>query len=882
MSWITATRLRLKAVFRRRQLDRDLEDELSFHLAMREQDYRRQGRDRAEARRQARLRFGNRHSWKEACREMWTFARLETWLQDLRYALRFLRGNPAFTLLAVSSLALGIGGNAAMFSILKGVLIQQLPYREPQRLVQVTGYYPKGAVQALQELSRTMDVAAFTTDSEFNWTGQGEALRMKGSAVSASFFSVLGADAQLGRTFLPEEDRPGRERVAVISRRLWQEKFAADAGVIGSVMTVGDQDLQVVGVMPADFGFPSPDVQIWRPLRLDPSDATDFWGSRFMPLMGRLRPGVSLDQARNEIRPLIAQLLTLFPYPMAPTWNADATATPLQDSLTQGVRGKLLLLQFAVGFVLLIACANMAALLLARAATRNKGIALRAALGASRERIVRQLLTESLLIACLGGGLGLLLAFATLPAFILVLPQDLATLPQVGVDAGVLAFSLLLALLTGLAFGMAPAWSTSRADLAQTMRAGGRSSGRASGLRLRSSLIAAELALAVVLSVCAGLLIKSLWLLGQVHPGFSPQQIISLGVFPNQSRCPQRGDCVSLYDELLRRVRGLNGVAEAAAANTVPFDDSFPAVPLELEGHPLDPSRDLAPMLWAGAVTPEYFHFMRIPILQGRAFRESDSQKSEPVVVVSAETAERFWPGENPLGKRIRVVWDEEWRTVVGVVGNVKQFDLAHSSPDWLEGALYMPYPQSAGYDTRIPSAMTLLARVAVNDTQAGLRLHRLVAAHDPRVAVGPVRSLQALLNGSTAPSRLLMWLFVGFGGFALLLAAVGTYGVVSYNTSQRTFEMAIRAALGASRGRIVTLVLKQSLQLGAAGLAVGAVTAPAVCRMLGSFLYGISADDPFTYLTVGGLLICVALIAGYLPARRASSVDPLIALRNN
>jgi putative ABC transport system permease protein len=394
-------------------------------------------------------------------------------------------------------------------------------------------------------------------------------------------------------------------------------------------------------------------------------------------------------------------------------------------------------------------------------------------------------------------------------------------------------------------------------------------------------LIVGEVALAVVLVVGAGLLIKTLWRLMQVKPGFREEHLIIVRVTPDQLSCQERAACVALYSELLRRAGGMTGVSEVTAANTIPLSGEVPYVVAEIEGRPLRPGDTLAPLLWAGAITPDYFHLMGIPLLAGREFADSDSEKSAGVVIVTAATAWRFWPGENPVGKHLRMVWDKDWRTVVGVVRDVHQFNLADKPLDWIQGAVYMPYAQSVDSNHKLSTAMYLIARTSMESSNFGRDTRALVSSVNPNVPVGQAQTLEAIVSGSASQSRSMMWLFVGFGGAALVLAAIGTYGVVSYSTSQRTFEIGMRMALGATRGNIFSLVLKQSVKLVLGGLAVGVPAALALTRILTGFLYGITAADPLTFLAVGGLLLAIAALAGYIPARSASKVDPMVALRS-
>jgi predicted permease len=805
--------------------------------------------------------------------------------QDLRYSLRMLRKNPGFTAVAVLSLALGIGGNASMFSLINGALIRPLPYSQPDRLLRVTQAYPRGGIAAMQEESRTMEVAAYLPNSEFNLTGEGEALHLAGSEVSANLFSLLGVPARLGRTFEPGEDKVGRDAVVILSYGLWQNKFAGDPGVIGRPITIDGMARQVVGVMPSEFGFPSTRVQMWVPARFDPTDRGKYWENGWMLLIARLRQGATLPQAQSELPVLISRISLRAPFPMDSKMSVNAKIDSLQSDLTSGMRNKLFLLLCAVGCVLLIACANVASLLLARTAVRQREIAVRAALGAGRGRIVRQLLTESVVLALFGGGLGLFFAAASLSTLKSVLPADNPLLATTGIDWQVLAFLTALAILTGLVFGLAPALSASRLNLAEAFKARGQRAAGLVGMRLRGYLIIGEVALAVVLAVGAGLLIKSLWRLTQADPGFRPEQIVRVRVYPQQSQqslaqqYSERAANIALYDELRWRARRLNGVADVAATNSAPLSTDLPLLPVEMEGHPFTPGQPVT-LLWAGAVTSEYFQIMRIPLLIGRGFTEADGEKSAGVVLVNAATARRFWPGENPIGKYIRVVWEQQRRVVVGVVGDVRQFNLEGTSPAFIDGEFYMPYPQSVSLDRKIPTAMTLILHTAGNAPQLARDIRELVASVNPNAPVSEIQTMEAVVAASTTSSRSLMWLFIGFGSAALILASIGAYGVVSYSTAQRTYEMGVRVALGATRANIFGMVLGQSLKLVLTGLILGVAASLALTHLMTGFLYGVAATDPLTFIAVGILLIAVGVVAGYFPARRAARVDPMVALR--
>lgn len=799
--------------------------------------------------------------------------------QDLRFAVRMLLKHKGFTVVAVLTLALGIGGNAAMFSLVNHVLIQPLPYTEPERLVRVTEWYPMGAIASLQEQSQMMEVASYTAELQFTLTGQGEAARLTGHYVTANLFTLLGTPMQHGRTFTTGEDSPGRDGIVILSHTLWQNKFNSDPNVIGRPLAIDGVMREVVGIMPPSFNFPTPQVELWMPRLVDAGNRGTHWEYGWMPLIARLRPGVTLSQAQQELRAMISRIIPLVPFPLPPDWNAKSTVMPLQEDLTRDLRGKLWLLVCAVVCVLLIACANVASLLLARVATRHREMAVRAALGAGRWRLVRQLLTESVLLAMVGAGLGLALAVSGLSVLKSALPDDDGLLAGAEIDWQVFAFAAALALLTGLVFGLAPALSAAKLDLATALKTRGQQATGLLGARLRSGLIVGEVSLAVALVIGAGLLAKSLWLMTQEDPGFRSERLLTVRVYPGSDAASERAKTIALYDELLRRARNINGVSEVAAANTTPLSAEVPILPVELEGHPLTPGQN-APVFWSGAVTPQYFHTLRIPLQSGRLFTEADSEASEAVALVSAATARQYWPGENAVGKQIRIVWENRWRRVVGVVRDVRQYELTGKTPDYVNGAFYLPYSQSTSLDRQLPTAMTLMLRTAANAPQVASELRRLIASVNPDLPVSEVSSLDAAVAASTLPSRALMWLFVSFGGAALLLAAIGAYGVISYATTQRTYEIGVRLAFGATPRRIFALVLGQSCRLALSGLLLGMLASLGLTRLMTSFLYGVTVTDPLTFVGVGLLLLIVALFAGYLPARRAATIDPLVALR--
>jgi putative ABC transport system permease protein len=532
-----------------------------------------------------------------------------------------------------------------------------------------------------------------------------------------------------------------------------------------------------------------------------------------------------------------------------------------------------------VGIVLLIACTNISCLLLSRAATRRKEMSLRTALGAGRGRLVRQLLTESVLLAAIGAGWGVLLGTVALRTFKSVLPSDIPGLAAIGMDWQIVGFVAALAVLTGLAFGLAPALSASQVDLAGSMKTGTARSTTTTWTRLRGFLIVGEVALTVVLVVSAGLLLKSLYQMDIVNPGFRPENILTMRISPDQALCKQRDACIALYGRLRDQVRGISGISEVAVANTIPLDGQIPELPYDVEGHPK--SADFpAPMLWTGAVTPDYFQLLNIPLLAGRRFTSNDVVTSGGVVILSAATARRFWPNESALGKHLKPAWDSQWRTVVGVVGDVRQFTLAGRTPEGLSGSIYMPYPQAAQADHNLPASMDLLIKTNEPPARLSGEIREMVREVTPNVPLSPATALQDAVINSTSDFRATILVFLSFAAAALILAAAGIYGLVSNSVAQRTFEIGVRVAIGASRTEILRLILVHSLRLSLVGVAVGILVALAVTRFLTAMLFGVTSTDPLTFGAVCLLLLAVAAAASFVPAWSAANLDPIRSLR--
>jgi len=872
MTWI-------KQLFSRRRLYDELSEEIEQHLEEKIEELVAEGMSRPEATAAARRQFGSVTVTEEESREVWQWPSLESFLADLRFGARTLRKSLAFTAVAVLTLALGMGANTAIFSLVNGILLVPLPYPEPDRLMSVTGAYPEGALVAMREQVRTMEVGAYAEGHDLNLTGQGEPVRLTATLVSAELFSILKAQPELGRVFERGEDVPGKDHYVLLSHALWQQHFAGDRTIIGRSIELEGVSREVVGVMPADFHFPSTKTQMWIPLDNDPRRVSSYWAGDYMPVVGRLRPEATLQQARAEIRMFQARVPALFPWPMPASWNADVSVVPLQNGMVQDVRIRLLLLLAAVGLVLLIACTNVTNLTLARAATREKEFALRAAMGAGRRRIVRQLLTESLLLASIGGLLGLALAFEGIVLLKTRLPADTPQLMAVHMDWRVFAFTGGLTILTGLFVGLAPALEISRGALINSLKSGGRGQAVSVSERLRSGLVVGEVALAVLLVIAAGLMIRSFWALSHVNPGFHPEQLLTARITPDESFSNNPERCLTFYRTVLDKVRSFPGVNGAAFVNTLPLGGRVSKRSLDVENH-VDATGETAPLFWLNVVTSDYFRVMGIPVLSGRGFEDSDVSGS-PVVVVTAETARRFWPAESAVGKHIRFVDDKDWRTIVGVISDVRAYDLVHNAPQWIDGTAYVPYnPLATLENKRVPSEMTIAIRATSDGSELAGLLRESVATLSNEVPVSEVQTMDAVVTGAVSTPAATTSLFVAFAALALLLGIIGIYGVFSYLVAQRTREIGLRVALGAQRRDVLVLVMKEGAKFSLAGIAIGLLSAVFVTRSMASQLYGVSPLDPLTYLAVALVMAAVAFLACYVPTRRAMRVDPAIALR--
>jgi putative ABC transport system permease protein len=868
--------------FRREAAERRLDAELRFHVEQRTADLAAAGVAPEEARRRARIELGGLEQVKEECRDVGAARMVDTLLQDLRYGLRQLRRNPGFAAVAILTLALGIGGATAVFSVVNGVLLRPLPYKHQARLVVLLQKVPRVG----SNLFATPDFLAWRrqsflpiagiTSEAFNLGAGGGAAHVAAAAVSANLFPMLGVRPALGRTFLPQEDRPDSRRVVILSYGLWQRDFGGSRDVIGKAVDLNGRPFTVIGVMPR--GFRDPVVaqpQLWVPLEGDPAYGSfrRSEGVHWLFGLGSLPAGISLAQASTAIKALGARLGKEDPRTDA---RLGLSVTSLDDFVVGDVRPALLVVLAAVGFVLLIACANVAGLLAARGTARANELAVRHALGAGRARMVRQLLTESALVSLLGCGAGIVVGAGALGLLGPLVAGSLPRAAGVAMNARVLLFALSVSLLTGLAFGAAPALLASRPGIDQTLREGGRTA--AAGFttrRLQRLVIVSEVAWAVVLLVAAGLTVRSFRSLVQAKLGFNPRHILTLRMAVNRQPGSPQGT-PQFYAKVLRRVRGLPGVESAAIARDLPLAGANPSLPFRIQGRPASTSgRQLIARY--RAISSAYFRTMGIPLLAGRGFARQDARGAQCVTVVNRTMAHLYWPNRGPLGARIRPERGAPgWCTVVGVAGNVRK--LGPTVP--VDPTMYYSYRQVPDGDIPlVEGTMNLVVRSASPQSLAAA-LRRQVAAVDRRVPVYDMRTMGAIVARSRAQQRFTMALLGAFAALALALAAAGTYGTLSYLVTRRTREIGVRVALGARHRDVLRLVLAEGMRSTLIGLGIGITLALALARFMAGLLYGVGPADPLTFVGASAVLGAAALLASYLPARRAAKVDPMVALR--
>ena len=804
---------------------------------------------------------------------------METIFQDIRYAFRMMFKNPGFTIIALLTLGLGIGANTAIFSIVNTLLLRPLPYGNPERIVMIWQDYTK----------RTGREREWTSpDTFFDWRAQNQVFegisaldgwlptiiaeqpeQLAGARVNYNMFSILGVQPSLGRNFTKEEDVPNGPRVVILSDGLWKRKFAADPKIIGKNLLIDGQQFNIIGVMPHNFEFPmEPSAQLWTTMQVD---ATNSCGRGCITLrtIARLKPGVNLQQATSDMRLITKRLAQQYPEEYR---DVGIILLPLQEQLTEDIRPALLLLLGAVGLVLLIACANIANLLLVRASKRRTEIAVRSALGASKLRLMRQLMTENLLLALIGGIIGIFLGVQGLQILIGLLPDDLQIigLKNIGIDITVLGFTLALSLMTGIIFGLLPLIQFTDPGMGESLKEAGKNRASAGGSRIRSILVVSEVAFALMLLVGAGLLMKSFLRLINVNPGFSAENVLTMQLNLPELRYPEREQINAYIYELLERVQTLPGVLKAGTTSVLPLAGNYTDTGFLIEGQSEDTAKDQG--VWFQMISKDYLQTLGIPLLRGRYFGDQDGAEASRVLIVSESFAKRYFPKGDAIGKRLNFNNPAKplWREIIGIAADVKQFGLDRETPV----ALYFHQKQSAS------PFVTLAVRTTKDPLNLANEIRSQVWSLDKNLAVSNVQTMDQVVASTVNTPRITLILIGTFAAAALLLAGLGLYGVISYSTAQRTNEIGIRMALGAERHHVLQMVVKQGIILTAVGVVIGLAGAFSLTRLMERLLFGVEATDPQTFVGISVLLALIALIASYIPAHRASKVDPMVALR--
>jgi putative ABC transport system permease protein len=874
---------RLLFYARRDRFDRELEEEMRAHMELKEQENLAAGISQEEARYAARRQFGNQTLLQEVSRDMWGFRSLDILVQDLRYGLRMMIKSPGFTAVAVLTLALGIGANTAIFSVINAVLLRPLPYPDPDRLVHVYRMDPPVERSPVSiplyldfaERQQVFESFAAHNSETFNLTDVDEAERVIGRRVTANFFALFAVGPERGRFFLPTDDEAGRPLVAVISDGLWRRRFGGDDRIVGQKIKLNGESYTVVGVAPPQFQFPGR-VEIWTPARLLQSQVRGDRGISFLMMIGRLKASVTNEQAQAQMNQIAAELARQYP---ANQDKLSVLVSPMLEEQVIGIRTGLWILLGAVGFVLLIACANVANLLLARAIARRKEFAVRVALGAGRLHIARQLLTESLLLAVLGGAAGILLAFWGVGSLVAAAPANLPRVSEARIDMWALGFTLLISLLTGFVFGLAPAWHLAKASLYESLKEGaGGASSSLSKAWLRRALVITEVALSLVLLIGAGLLIGSIRRLAQVHPGFETDNLLTADInYPRRpaaaylgadagQKLRERGDFLRAVEQ---KVAALPGVQSVGIINDLPVTgDGSQAGRFKIEGRP-DVNWSNAPMAEWKSVTSNYFNAIGIPLLKGRSFGEHELPQNPATIMINETLARRFFPGEEPIGKRLIAL--NSPREIIGVVGDARQTLNLPPNPE-----IYFPNTQLA-----IGQQVSLVVRTSVAPASLSDAVRRATQSVNSDAPVIRVRTMQDVAAVSIVRERFNTILMTLFAVVAMLLAAVGLYGVMAYSVTERAREIGIRLALGAKTIDVLSLIILEGMRLVFAGVGIGLVGALALTRLMKTLLFVVGTTDLQTFTLITLVMTFVALLACWIPARRAAKVDPIIALRS-
>lgn len=876
-------RFRFRALFSRKAIDAEMDEELAYHLEREAEKYLRQGFSQTEATRRARIALQGMEQARQQCREVRGTRHLEILGQDLRYGMRMLRKNPGVTFLILLSLAIGIGANTALFSVTNTLLLKPLPYPQPDRLallwlrspgIGIPQDWPSpGQYHDIRTQNHVFDQTAILIDDSFALGGMSRAMKVDAILASSSFLPMLGARPLLGRLFLPAEDRPGGGANVVLTYGFWKDVFGGDPNVLGRSVQLSGKAHTVVGVLRPDFrlnreaiptiaGIEKP--QMFLPLPLDSGEETDY-GPENYNILARLKPGVTIKEAQADIDRIATRLR--IEKRRDPSFTISVV--PLMEQVVGNVRGSLLILFGAVGFVLLIACTNVANLLLSRASARQKEIAVRSALGAGRRRVVRQLLTESLMLSLLGGAAGLAIAAACLEAIRTMHPGNIPRLDELGMDYRVFGFASAISILTGIAFGLLPAMRVARVDLNTTLKVGSRGA-HEGGLsvrrdRLRGVLVIGELAISLPLLIGAGLLVRSFVHILQVPPGFNPDHTVSMQLSAEGIKYQDRAQRIQFYNTLEQDVRRLPGVTAEGLVSALPLTPAVGWGGIDVEGYVPPPNQPEMQVDKRGA-SVDYFRTMQIPLVEGRWFAPDDMEKPASIIV-DEKMARFYWPHGDAIGKHMRSNSKQPWLTIVGVVGVVKEYGLDEDT----RMVMYVPYVGTTTY---------LVARTTSDPAAMANTMVAQIHAIDPEVPVYNVATMDQRLQDSLARQRFSMTMLAAFAVFAMLLAAVGLYGVMAYLVQQGTGEIAIRMALGAERGRVMTMILRQGMTLAGAGILLGLAGAVVLTRLMATLLFHVSAYDVATFAGVAFMLLCVALAACIFPALKATRVQPMEALR--
>lgn len=877
MLWYRRLGLRLRSLFRKTSLEDSMRLEFEFHLEHLKAEFIAAGMGEADAEAAARREFGHAAVLAEQCRDHRRTRWLDDFVQDIRYAVRSFRRAPGFAAVAIGTLALGVGANTAFFSAAYAILYRPLPYPDSNRLVtNEDGVAGVGAIVAQRELSRTVDYAGYLWPVSMNLQLGNDATRTRTAVATANLLRVLEIRPALGRWFESANENEGMHRVAVLSDAFWRSRFGANPNIVGTLFRLDEESYEVIGVMPPGFAFPSPQIELWTPCRIDPRNAGAMWGRLGLTPIGRLKPGVAMTEAQQELKTVIDRVRKMYPWRMPDEYARSARVVRYGESLARDVQPKIVALSAASVFLLLIACGNVANLLLARAVSRDREFSMREALGARPSRLIRQLVAENLLLTLAGGTAGLLAATALMKSLPYLLPKDTPRLHEIAIDGGVVGAATLAMLATLILFSAAPLirlWRTTRRSLG----ARGATAQRSHAF-FSVALIGCELALATVLLLGAGLMARTLFQLSRVDAGVQTAGIVSAHFAAGPSLCPNVDRCQDQVNRLSNTLLQLPAVKAVNWSGSAPLERELAAFAASVEDHPKDPGAP-AWVLWDAPVTPGYFRSLGIRLLSGRYFLDSDRAGTDEVVIISAATARRFWPAGNAVGKRIKPVWNEKWRTIVGVVSDVTQYSL-NGFPEWIDGVEYRPLSQTL---PRRPEALQLAALIeSTQPGQTASALPAAIRAAHPGVVVSKIARLEDIRAESTVEEKSTATLLAVMAALGLTLGIAGVYSVISHRSAQRTKEIGIRMALGATRNSILNLVVRETALVALAGTAAGLAAGWSLTAYLRSLLFGVATHDAATFLACPIVLLLAALLASAIPASRASRLDPVSTLRQD